>query len=409
MDNFENNSFWQEFSDVLLRWFDGSRRILPWREDPSPYHVWVSEIMLQQTRVEAVKPYYDRFLTELPDIGALAQAKEEKLLKLWEGLGYYNRVKNMQKAAQTVMLCYDGKLPEDYETLIELKGIGSYTAGAISSIAYGRKVPAVDGNVLRVMARNLEYDGDILKDSTKKYFFRLLKEHMPTDRPGDFNQALMELGALVCVPNGKPLCDDCPLCGTCLARRHGTTDEYPVKSGKKPRRIVNMTVYHITDAEGRLLIRRRTAPGLLSGMWELPNEEKEKETEADKTMNRKNSRQREEKEREDGTTGNLGRSSTEKLMEQVGREIEMLQSETEMGEMRGKADSDEIFITDIRKGKHIFSHVEWHMVCIKIKMAGGDESLRREIEQNFPGELVWATGEELRDRYALPTAFSMWV
>ncbi|MCD8118328.1 MAG: A/G-specific adenine glycosylase [Lachnospiraceae bacterium] len=387
MSKIEDNNFWQEFAEILLYWFDGNRRILPWRENPTPYRVWVSEIMLQQTRVEAVKLYYDRFLAELPDIGALAQAKEEKLLKLWEGLGYYNRVKNMQQAAQTVMLRYGGKLPEDYETLIELKGIGSYTAGAISSIAYGRKVPAVDGNVLRVMTRNLEYDGDILKDNTKKYFFRLLKEHMPSDRPGDFNQALMELGALVCVPNGKPLCNDCPLYGTCLARRNGTMEEYPVKSGKKPRRIVNMTVYHITDAEGRLLIRRRTAPGLLSGMWELPN--MEQGAEPGEKLN-----VRSVQEMEDKMNVQTGQKTEEKVR---------IMSTPEDSE------ADEIIIKQIVKGKHIFSHVEWHMVCVKMQMTSKIGSLRKEVEQNFPGELVWASEEELREKYALPTAFSMWV
>ena len=192
-------------AEPLLAWYDAGRRILPWREEPTPYHVWLSEIMLQQTRVEAVKPYYDRFLQALPDIGSLAAVEEEKLLKLWEGLGYYNRARNLKKAAEIIVSEYGGEMPDDFEKIQSLPGIGSYTAGAVSSIAFGRAYPAVDGNVLRILSR-LRADGrDILNAKVKKSVEDELFGVMPCDRPGDFNQALMELGAMVCIPNGAPI------------------------------------------------------------------------------------------------------------------------------------------------------------------------------------------------------------
>ena len=221
-----------EIADPLLAWYDRGRRVLPWREEPTPYHVWVSEIMLQQTRVEAVKPYYDRFMKALPDVQSLAQAKEEELLKLWEGLGYYNRVRNLGKAARMVMEEYGGRMPEEYETLLTLPGIGSYTAGAISSIAYGRAVPAVDGNVLRVLSRLRKDERDIAAAQVRKEIETELREVMP-QRPGDFNQALMELGAMVCVPNGAPHCEKCPWEKLCSAHLEGCELSYPNKSAKR--------------------------------------------------------------------------------------------------------------------------------------------------------------------------------
>ena len=206
--------------------------------------------MLQQTRVEAVKPYFQRFIRELPDVAALAAAPEEKIIKLWEGLGYYSRVRNMQKAAVHVMEEYGGRIPEDFETLLSLKGIGRYTAGAIASIAYGKKVPAVDGNVLRVYARLTENRGDIMKQSVRKSVENDLTEQMSEDRPGDFNQAMMELGAVVCVPNGKAKCEECPLGHFCLARKHGTVEELPVKAPKKSRTTEQRTVLVIQDGAG---------------------------------------------------------------------------------------------------------------------------------------------------------------
>ena len=256
--------------DPLVDWYRENRRALPWREQKNAYYTWVSEIMLQQTRVEAVKPYFQRFISELPDPATLAACPEEKLLKLWEGLGYYNRVRNMQQAARTVVEEYGGKLPADYRKLLALKGIGNYTAGAIASIAYGIPVPAVDGNVLRVVSRIKESRQDIMKQSVRREIEEELQKIMPAACPGDFNQALMELGALVCVPNGEPKCKECPAafcCGACL---HGTTEEIPVKGAKKERKVEERTVLVIQD--GRMTaIHRRPAKGLLAGLYELPN------------------------------------------------------------------------------------------------------------------------------------------
>ena len=212
----------ENIAEPLLKWYDKNKRILPWRDKNNAYYTCVSEIMLQQTRVEAVKPYFARFIQELPDVEALAAAPEERIVKLWEGLGYYSRVRNMQKAAIQVMEEYDGRIPEDFETLLSVKGIGRYTAGAIASIAYGKKVPAVDGNVLRVYARLTENRGDIMKQSVRKAVENELTERMPKERPGDFNQAMMELGAVGCVPNGTAKCEECHLGKFCLARNPGT-------------------------------------------------------------------------------------------------------------------------------------------------------------------------------------------
>ena len=218
-----------EFIQPLLAWYDENKRILPWRDKHNAYYTWVSEIMLQQTRVEAVKPYFERFIRELPDIPALAVCPEEKLLKLWEGLGYYSRVRNMQLAAREMVEKYNGRLPEDFSLLISLKGIGSYTAGAIASIAYGIPVPAVDGNVFRVVTRMTEDSEDITRPAFRKKTESALQEIIPKDRPGDFNQAMMELGAVVCVPNGQPKCDLCP--GR-TSRHHGEVSGESTKEAK---------------------------------------------------------------------------------------------------------------------------------------------------------------------------------
>ena len=255
----------------LLAWFEKNARTLPWRSISTPYRVWVSEIMLQQTRVEAVKPYFERFMHALPDVKSLAECEEERLLKLWEGLGYYNRVRNMQIAAQTVMEQYDGKLPADYEKLLALKGIGHYTAGAIASIAYGIPVPAVDGNVLRILMRVSADNSDIMKQSVKTRVEQALQQVIPQDCAGSFNQALMELGAIVCVPNGEPLCDQCPWYSFCETRKRGLWQELPVKKKAKGRRIEERTVLVIRDGE-RVVLKRRPKKGLLAGLYEFPNE-----------------------------------------------------------------------------------------------------------------------------------------
>ena len=262
----------KEVPNPLLAWYDNNRRILPWREDPKPYRVWVSEIMLQQTRVEAVKPYFERFMKSLPDIEALAAAEEEVLLKLWEGLGYYNRVRNLQKAAIQIMEDYDGHMPDTYEELLKLKGIGSYTAGAISSIAFKRPVPAVDGNVLRVISR-IRADERLITDAkVKSAVEEDLKLVMPIDRPGDFNQAMMEIGACVCIPNGEPHCRECPLQEICKAHAEGCELQYPKKAAKKQRRIEEKTILVIRD-ENKAALKKRGDKGLLAGMYEFPSME----------------------------------------------------------------------------------------------------------------------------------------
>ena len=250
----------------LLQWYDSRARVLPWRSQPTPYRVWVSEIMLQQTRVEAALPYFDRFMAALPDIAALAQAPEAQLLKLWEGLGYYSRVRNLQKAARQVMEQWGGMLPQKLEDLIALPGIGEYSAGAIASIAYGQRVPAVDGNVLRVVSRLLASRENVMDPKVKRQLRQQVWDIIPAQRPGDFNQSLMELGSLVCLPNGKPLCSDCPLENLCLGNRLAIAQELPVKPPKKARRVVPRTVF-VLCSQGRLLLHRRPSRGPLCGSF----------------------------------------------------------------------------------------------------------------------------------------------
>ena len=254
----------ENISPALLNWFYANHRILPFRSDPTPYHVWLSEIMLQQTRVSAALPYYERFLAALPDIPALAACEEEKLHKLWEGLGYYSRVRNLQKAAKIVCEQYGGELPADYDALRALPGIGDYTAGAIASISFGLPVPAVDGNVLRVFSRLYNDDGLITDPKVKRAFTARVMEHQPPAAPGDYNQALMELGALVCVPNGAPLCEQCPLAHLCQARAAGTALSLPRKAAPKARRIEPVTLAVVRSPAG-VLLQQRPEKGLLAG------------------------------------------------------------------------------------------------------------------------------------------------
>lgn len=259
-----------QLAGPLLRWYDGSARVLPWRDKPTAYHVWVSEIMLQQTRVSAVLPYYQRFLEALPDVAALAAVEEEKLLKLWEGLGYYNRARNLQKAAKKIMEEFGGVFPDTYEAILTLPGVGEYTAGAVASIAFGRRVSAVDGNVLRVVARITGDEGDVLDAKVKARFRAWVEEIQSADRPGDFNQAMMELGAMVCVPNGAPHCEVCPARDFCAAREENTWNVLPMKKKKAQRRIEEKTVFVLLQ-NGSVALRRRENKGLLAGLWEFPN------------------------------------------------------------------------------------------------------------------------------------------
>lgn len=328
-----------------------NKRALPWRDKNNAYYTWVSEIMLQQTRVEAVKPYFSRFIETLPDIPALAACPEDTLLKLWEGLGYYNRVRNMQEAAKTVTEEYNGKLPESFEALLSLKGIGSYTAGAIASIAYGISVPAVDGNVLRVISRITENSGDITKQSVKKQIETQLQEIMPPDSPGDFNQALMELGAVVCVPNGPAKCDCCPVSGFCGAYCHGTIDNFPVKAAKKARTIEERTVLVIQDGE-KTAIRRRPSGGLLAGLYELPN-----------------------------TEGWLSREEALEYVEKMGLEP--------------------LYIEELKSAKHIFSHIEWRMTGYRIRVSSLDKTENQ--------RLLFVDRKQADKAYAIPAAFGAYV
>ncbi|MDO4647220.1 MAG: A/G-specific adenine glycosylase [Eubacteriales bacterium] len=332
----------------LLKWYDQNKRSLPWRDKNNGYYTWVSEIMLQQTRVEAVKPYFERFVTALPDIEALSECPEDQLLKLWEGLGYYSRVRNLQAAAKDMKQRFQCQLPADYDDLLSLKGIGRYTAGAIASIAYGIPVPAVDGNVLRVISRITESREDITKDAVKKAVETSLAEIIPKDRPGDFNQALMELGAVICVPNGPAKCSECPVSGFCLACKHGTQADIPVKKQKKPRVKEERTVYVIQDGS-RTLIRKRPSKGLLAGLYELPN--------------------------------SLGYKTSEEVLKDVEK----------MGFVP-------MHIQKLPEAKHIFSHIEWQMQAYRIRVADADA---------VRGENWFLVDRgESEESYAIPSAFA---
>ncbi len=268
----ETLAYLKQAPSALLSWYDTHARVLPWRENRDPYRIWVSEIMLQQTRVEAVKPYYERFLSAFPDVHALAQAPVERVLKFWEGLGYYSRARNLHKAANQILQQYSGEFPRSAEELRTLSGIGEYTAGAIASIAYGQRVAAVDGNVLRVLSRLIQSTADITKAQEKKILSSLAQDMMPDSRAGDYNQAMMEIGALVCVPNGPPHCMECPLSGLCFAHRNSCEEEYPRKSPKKARRKEEKTVLLVLHGN-KVLLHKRPEQGLLAGLWEFPMSE----------------------------------------------------------------------------------------------------------------------------------------
>ncbi len=355
----------KELMPPLLEWFTSHARVLPWRELPTPYRVWVSEIMLQQTRVEAVKPYFERFTSALPDVFALADCPEDELLKLWEGLGYYNRVRNLQKAAVQVVEQYGGVIPAEYDELLKLKGIGHYTAGAVASIAYGRYVPAVDGNVLRILTRVTADDTDIMKQSFRTVVERALLAMMQELKipdglkrrlragniPGALNQALMELGATVCVPNGAPFCGECPWESFCLAKKEGRIGELPVKSKAKARKIEARTVLILRDGD-KVAIRKRPDRGLLAGLYELPNVE--------------------------------GRLSQEEVLGLV----------KEMG-------LEPVRIQRLASAKHIFSHIEWHMDGYAVLLEGG---LPQKGEHQQP--FIFVEAEDAKERYAIPSAFA---
>ena len=340
-----------ELSQVLVPWYQKERRDLPWRHTTDPYRIWVSEIMLQQTRVEAVKRYYARFMEALPDVKALADVEEDKLLKLWEGLGYYNRVRNMQKAARQIMVDYGGTFPQTYEEIRSLTGIGNYTAGAISSFSFGLPYPAVDGNVLRVITRITADNSDIMKQSTRKQMEEKLQKIIPPEHAGDFNQGLIELGAIVCVPNGEPKCEECPAASFCKARLQGKIQELPVKEKAKARRIEDKTVLILRD-EDNIAICKRPAKGLLAGLYELPNVE-----------------------------GHLNKK--------------------EMTEYCKKIGLMPIHIKKLPEAKHIFSHIEWHMIGYDIRV----DELEKTNSKNF----LFIHPEEIQREYPIPSAFEKYM
>ncbi|MGN0486962.1 MAG: A/G-specific adenine glycosylase [Acutalibacteraceae bacterium] len=343
-----NHQELQSALSLIIDWYQKTKRDLPWRQDPSPYHVWLSETMLQQTRIETVIPYYQRFLAELPTIESLAEVDDDKLMKLWEGLGYYSRVRNLKKAAQKVVSLYGGLLPATATELQKLPGIGEYTAGAIASIAFGQPEPAVDGNVLRVIMRLTACDEDIMQPKVKKNITALLREIYPdgTDA-SDLTQGIMELGEVVCIPNGEPKCALCPLRAVCRAHLAGETARYPVRSAKKQRKAVNLTVF-ILSCGDQFALHRRPDNGLLAGMWEFPN-----------------------------TEGPLTQEEAKKFLKQIGIVPTACQP--------------------CGKAKHIFTHIEWHMKGYQVKC-------QKKIEQ-----FEWKTAEEITAHYALPSAFRFYL
>ena len=332
----------EKLPGALLPWYEENKRNLPWRQGRDPYHIWLSEIMLQQTRVEAVKSYYARFLQALPTIESLANAPDEQLHKLWEGLGYYSRVRNLKKAAQVIMQDHNSTFPGEYAAVLGLPGIGEYTAGAICSIAYGQKTAAVDGNVLRVVSR-LTDDATPIDLPAYKKQVRLDLEAIYPDQAGAFTQALMELGATVCGPNRKPDCENCPCKAFCLACKNGTAEQLPVKSPKKERRRQEMTVF-IMCCDGKFALHKRENKGLLAGLWEFPH----------------------------------------------------VDGKLEMNEILATVEQMGIKTTDIIKiveRKHVFTHIEWDMRGVYLRV--------RECD----GAFCWLPADIVERETALPTAF----
>ncbi len=258
------------WGELLVRWYQANAREYPWRSDPSPYHVWLSEIMLQQTRLETVRAYYLRFIGELPTVAALAAAPEEQVLKLWEGLGYYSRARNLHKAAKVIVSQYGGEIPADPAKIRALPGVGDYTAGAISAVAFGLPVPAVDGNVLRVVSRLFELEDDVLSPAARRNVTELVRAAYPPEASA-FTQGLMELGETLCLP-GVPLCDACPLRELCRSRSSGRAAELPLRKAKTAKRELTRELFLIKNADGRLLFCRRPDKGVLAGLWDLPEE-----------------------------------------------------------------------------------------------------------------------------------------
>ncbi|MGN1121214.1 MAG: A/G-specific adenine glycosylase [Eubacteriales bacterium] len=332
----------------LSQWYRQNRKSFPWRESPTPYHVWISEIMLQQTRIEAALPYYERFLLAFPDVQALAQAPEDELLKAWQGLGYYSRARNLKKAAKQILDTYGGALPQDAAALKKLPGIGDYTAGAIASIAMGLPEPAVDGNVLRVIMRYTACADDVMSMTVRTRVAEALRQIYPSGKEaGILTEALMELGETVCAANAVPRCGECPLCRLCRAQTEGNAAILPVRKKPKPRRIEQRTVL-VLRCGTRVALRRR-GEGLLAGMWELPNEPVD-----------------------------ITPQQLDAYLAAQGVHMQAFE--------------------DLGNAKHIFSHIEWHMHGYAVT-----------CDRCFSGkedELIWASAQEIREKYAIPAAFA---
>ena len=368
----------------LLRWFHSEKRALPWREEPTPYRVWVSEIMLQQTRVEAVKPYFERFVAALPDVRALARADEDTLMKLWEGLGYYSRARHLQSAARLICSDYGGEIPARFDGLLALPGIGRYTAGAVASIAFGERRPAVDGNVLRVIMRLLACPADILKERTKRAVEEALIARLP-ENAGDFNQALMELGALVCLPRGAARCPSCPLERLCLAKEANLQAELPQKTPPKRRRTEKLTIF-LLSKNGKIALEKRPSHGLLAGLWGFPAME-----------------------------GHLKKNEAAKALQALGLIPAKLHA--------------------LPAAQHIFSHITWQMVGWHVELAKTSSDEPSAATKSSPASteaveanarpaslclheatapydaqtktppLLWATAQEIADIYSVPAAY----
>ena len=356
----EGSTVFPSLCKLLLAWRKSApdMRDLPWRDEPTPYHVWISEIMLQQTRAAVVRGYYLRFLEALPSVRDLANVDDDALMKLWQGLGYYSRARNLKRAAEVIVGKHDGQLPKDVDALLALPGIGRYTASAIASFAYGQPRPAVDGNFLRVAARITANPIDIAKDTSKRALEAALATSYPTGRDaGLLNEAFMDLGATVCLPNGVPLCHACPAAQLCLAHDRGTEQDYPVKTALKARRKERRTVL-LLSCGNRIAIRKRPARGLLAGLWEYPNIE-----------------------------GKLSQRAVRAHLAAEGFEV--------------------CDIAPLPSARHIFSHIEWELTGWAVTVADTNEPplMAAEDRTDAPSSLLWVRRAELADTYSIPAAF----
>ena len=369
--------------EAVCRWFDENGRSLPWRETADPYRIWLSEIMLQQTRIEAVIPYYRRFLEAFPDPASLALADDGTLMKLWEGLGYYSRARNLKKAAQVIVRDYGGALPPDADLLRSLPGIGAYTAGAVASVAFGLPEPAVDGNVLRVVSRICAMEDDVLLPAVKKAVTEALRAVYPMGKDAAlFTEGLMELGEVICLPargggKGGPDCSRCPLRSMCRARAEGDVSRYPVRSPKKERRVEERTVFLLRSSDGRYCLRKRPGEGLLAGLWEFP-----------------------------GLPGRLVLSAQTAQVPLPGMdsdgEEEAVSPEDVLRRLLPGAAQAVTGAAYLGEAKHLFTHVEWRMTGWEIGLAGTPENL-------CENGAVWADPKTIREELAVPSAFRVWM